>query len=109
ISMAVDRIVGTEMNTAERLGPGGMSFFRDLVDSIRGNDAGGEVSDLFGAGPGFISDFLGSLSPFGKLVFTSLNPNSQAYQLTTDDFIGVLRNVSSVSSAVRAYQIYTAG
>src|SRR5690606_8409001 len=33
ISMAVDRIVGTDMNTAERLGPGGMSFFRDLVDS----------------------------------------------------------------------------
>src|SRR5690606_1611669 len=30
-------------------------------------------------------------------------------QLTTDDFIGVLRNVSSVSSSIRAYQIYTAG
>jgi hypothetical protein len=109
ISMAVDRIVGTEMNTAERLGPGGMSFFRDLVDAIRGNDAGGEVSDLFGAGPGFITDFLGSLSPIGRAVFTSLNPNSEAYQLTADDIIGVLRNVSSVNTSIRAYQIYNSG
>lgn len=109
IGMAVDGIVGQEMNTAERLGPGGMDFFRNLIDSIRGSEAGGELSDLFGAGPGFISDFLGSLSPIGRAIFTSLDPNSEAYELTTDDFIGVLRNISTVNTGLRAYQIYTAG
>lgn len=109
IGSMADRIVGTDVNVSERFGPSGMSFFRDLVDLVTGNDAGGEVSDLFGAGPGFFSDVMGTFSPFGRAVFTSLNPNSEAYQLTTDDFIGVLRNISSVNTGVRAYQIYTAG
>lgn len=102
-------IVGQPMDVSGRLGPGGMSFFRDLIDTVSGNDAGGEAADLFGAGPNFIGDFLGSLSPFGKAMFTSLNPNSQAYTLTVDDFIGVLRNSTTLNSAHRAYQIYTTG
>lgn len=109
INMLAEGVVGQPIDASGRLGPGGMSFFRDMIDTITGNEAGGSAADLFGAGPNFISDFLGSLSPFGKAMITSLNPNSEAYQLTVDDYIGVLRNATSVNSAVRAYQIYTAG
>lgn len=103
-SMIVDYMAHENMDAANRFGPGGMSWLRDLFEN-------GPLSmQSFGAGPNFIANTLATTMPFYHAAMSVFNTNpDQAYNLKPEDFTDVLKGVTTFNNLTRAYAIYNAG
>ena len=101
LSTSLEMTTGTEFDVGGRFGPGGMSWLKDLKD--------GNSFDALGAGPNFLVKAFSTSEPFTRAIYGVFYPESGEYNLQAQDFINVLRNISSVEGAHRAYYIHTAG
>lgn len=100
VDMVAEYLVGEDMNMAERMGPGGLSFIKDFVE--------GNYGEMFGASPNFLGQAMALAEPF-KMATAGVFFGGPQYDLGIDDFKAVFREVSSFSQAERAYVAFTAG
>lgn len=98
-------ITGYEPNVADRYGPGGLPTFYDLW---RGDK---ELTDtLFGASGSIALDTIQSSIPMFKGMYSEfLDFEGGYYNLTADDFLDPLRNISSVDNALKLYNVWNFG
>ena len=102
LDMGVEIATGRDMNVNERFGPGGLSWFKDILE-------GDGYDVLTGASGSWVGDMLGSLSPFGTALVSVFDSESDFYQPTKEDILAVFKNVSSVNNTVRAMEVYNLG
>lgn len=93
-------VVGEDMNLAERFGPGGLSFAKDFVS--------GDFGELLGASPNFISQTMALSEPF-MMASAGVFFGGPQYDLGVEDFVDVLKEVSSVNQGLRAYMALNSG
>jgi len=92
-------ISGLDLNISERYGPNGINTFYDL---LRGDAT---MTDLFsGASGGLLWDTLTTYDPIAKWVGASMQSGDMSsYQVTAQDWMSVLQQISSVNNAVKLY------
>lgn len=100
LDMMVEHVVGQDMDVSERFGPGGLSWAKDFTE--------GNFAEVFGAAPNFLSSSMAALEPFW-MASTSAIFGGPRYNLSQDDFIAALREISSVNRFVLALAAFTAG
>lgn len=86
MSVIVESLAGEEYNVSERYGPGGLPFLEDMI-----NGDTTMLEALGGVSGTSIVDTLKTSSPFLYSLWSVMNPNSEIYPVTTQDFIDVLR------------------
>lgn len=102
---AMEYITGTELSVADRYGPGGLPTFYDLW---RGDK---DISDIFlGASGSIVLTTIGDAAPFVKGMASEFTDyEGGLYNLTPDDFLAPLRNISVVDNAVKMYNVWNFG
>lgn len=102
VQVATELLTGEDFNFAQRYGPGGLGWLRDLLD--------GDTFDVVSGASG--STFMSAYeraTPFGRALVSVFTPDKDDYyQLTSADFVEAAREISSVNNAVRAYYAVTA-
>jgi hypothetical protein len=105
--LVIKGLTGEDYDFAGRYGPGGLTWMGDLYNLATGS-TNTSAQDIFGAGPNFFGDLWASTDAVRMSVVSAFNPNVQ-FDAKPEDFLDVLRNISSVNNTVRAYQIWNAG
>src|SRR5690606_6026700 len=104
-----ETFIGDELNIASRYGPGGLPTFYDL---LRGD---AEFYELFmGASGSILADTVGTIKDavgptayyWGSLI---ADYDGGYYNVTADDWMKTLRNISTVDNAYKLWQVYNAG
>lgn len=102
-SLAVSAIAEQDVNFAQRYGPGGISFLKDVIID-------GKVSVLFGPAGSFISDIIKHSEPFSNALWSIFDPKAnETFPLKAEDFVDALREISVVNNAVRGYAVWQTG
>lgn len=100
MSVIVESLAGEQYNVSERYGPGGLPFIEDIISGDT------TILEALGGVSGTsIADNLKASAPFVYALANLFNPMSDAYPLTTQDFIDLGRTVNSVN---QAYNFMTA-
>ena len=104
-SSLISHLWGTELNVAGRLGPGGLPTFYDLIRQDK------SVADIMlGASGSIMTDTISSSIPALKGMWSEFRDfDGGMYNLRPEDFLAPLRNISSIDSLTKLYQVYNAG
>lgn len=94
-STALTWMTGNEQNYAQRLGPGGVQYFKDIFQD-------GKVSELFGASPKILSDMVQAVVPVAKAVISPFVPGMGDWKFTSADAIAALEQISTVNNLGKA-------
>jgi hypothetical protein len=101
--MALSAVVGQDVNFASRYGPGGMSFFSDLLME-------GKVSVLLGPAGSFIRDVLKHHEPFTHTLVSLVDPKANdRFPVTSEDFMDMFKEISVVNNAARGWMMWQTG
>lgn len=100
-SVILEFLTGEDFDTS-RLGPGGISIFKELVD---GNEFITDV--LIGVSGETIGNWVKSASPF--LWWIGSIMNDEGYPITPQDWLDLSSNLSGLSHTTRAYYAISAG
>lgn len=101
--MALSAVVGQDVSFASRYGPGGMSFFRDLLME-------GKVSVLLGPAGSFIRDVLKHHEPFTHTLVSLVDPKANdRFPVTSEDFMDMFKEISIVNNAARGWMMWQTG
>jgi len=105
VSGFYELLMGEELNIADRYGPGGLPT---LYDFLREDST---WSDIFlGASGSIAIDTVSSSMPFIKAMASEfMDFEGGTHNLTVDDIIAPLRNITTVDSLVKLNQVYNAG
>lgn len=102
-SLAMSAVIGQDVNLAQRYGPGGMSFFKDLLMD-------GKLSVLLGPGGNFIRDVLKHHEPFTNTLVSIFDPKANdRMPVTSEDFMEMFREISVVNNAARGWMMWKTG
>jgi hypothetical protein len=101
-SLLVQWATGENYDVASRFGPGGMSWLKDIMD--------GNLTEAFGAGPNFIGQLVETTKPFVHAMGSVFNTDpASGYGLKVEDFVDVLKNISTFNNMTKAYAVYNTG
>jgi hypothetical protein len=95
-------ITGNEQNYAQRLGPGGIQYFKDIFKD-------GKVSEIFGASPKIIMDMAGAVAPVFKAAMSAFVPGMGDWKFTSADAITALQEVSTINNVGKAIYAFNTG
>lgn len=101
-SVALKALTGEDYDVASSMGPSGLSWAKDLAD-------GKWWSTLSGPAGGMVGQAMQAAEPFWYSLYSVFHPENGYYELTPADYLGALRQVSTVNTAVKAYYLYTTG
>lgn len=102
-SLALAAVTGQDVNWAQRYGPGGMSFFKDLLFD-------GKVSVLLGPAGSFVMDVLKHHEPFTHTLVSLVDPKAnERWPVTAEDFMEMFREVSVVNNAASGLVMWNTG
>jgi hypothetical protein len=102
LSTLTSVITGKDYNINERFGPGGTSFFKDIIDGEKG------VVDLvFGASGNIIGDMIRTAEPALNGLMSLFDKDTPAPNI--EDFIEVTRNISTINNVAKAWYMYNQG
>ncbi len=90
-STVIQMATGNEQNYAQRLGPGGIQFFKEVFQ--KGNSA-----QLFGASPKIIGGMFQAVAPALKAVASPFVPGMGDWKFTTADTITALEEISTINN-----------
>ncbi len=104
-SSFLEFMTGTEYNVASRFGPGGLPTFYDFM---RGDKDFSEL--VLGASGSVLLDTIRDTIPILKGMHSEyLDFDGGYYNLTADDFILPLHNISSVDNGVKLWHVWNTG
>lgn len=104
LSVILEGVTGTEYNVAERLGPGGISIVKELIDGDK------TLNDfVFGASGSILGDIIGSLDPLVGHLSDLFNGTNNYEGLLVEDFMNASKEISSLNSAFRVYMAAKTG
>ena len=102
-STILEFITGQQYNTGERLGPGGMSLTREIIDGDKSF-----LDVVLGPAGTIIGDTIRAMDPvIGDMA--GLASGETSPKLSMNDFMNVARNISTVDKAYNLYQAYNVG
>jgi hypothetical protein len=101
VSVALESVTGQDYDVEGRFGPGGLSFFRDLFE--------GNLFELLGAGPNFLTEAFSRMNPFQMSMASVFSQSSEQYPLTVEDFIDAGRLISTANNVTKAMQVWNSG
>lgn len=102
LSTLTSVISGKDYNINERFGPGGTTLFKEVV---KGEKPVMEL--LLGASGSIIGDMISSAEPATNALLSLFNKD--VAPPTMEDFLEVLRNISTVNNAFKAWYMYNQG
>jgi hypothetical protein len=100
VSTSLQSLTGQNFDIEGRFGPGGLSWLKDIKD--------GELFELLGAGPNFLTEAYKTMSPFGMAMVGVFSEGSD-YPLTLEDFVDAGRMISSANNMTKAMQVWNSG
>ncbi len=93
-STMIQMITGNEQNYAQRLGPVGVQYFKDVFL--------GKISQVFGASPKIAMDMASAIAPVFKAVVSLFIPGMGDWKLTSADAITALEQISTINNVGKA-------
>lgn len=104
LSVILEQVTGTEYNVAERLGPGGLSIVKELIDGEK------TLNDfVFGASGSIAGDIINSIDPLVGHLSDLFNGTNTYEGLLIDDFMNATKEISTLNSAFRVYMAAKTG
>ena len=101
-SLAMSALIGEDVNFAQRYGPGGMSFFRDLLD--------GKVEVLLGPSGNFIKDAISHSEPFTRTLLDLFDTQANdTFTVSSEDVLHAFREISTVNNLARGLFAFNYG
>lgn len=101
-STIIAAITGNEQNFAQRSGPGGIKYFREIFKE-------GKVSQVFGASPNIIMQMAGAVAPVLKATASPFIPGMRDYKYTMADAITAAEEISTVNNVGKAIYALSTG
>lgn len=102
-SFLLSQVMGEDVNFSERYGPGGLSWLRDLL-------VDGDPFVLMGVSGSFAKDVIANHEPFTYALYSIFYPSVDGpFRITTEDFIRVFREVSTVNNVVKGWYAWNTG
>lgn len=96
-------LTGSDINLAERVGPGGIKFFKELLIE-------GKAEVLLGPSASITGQVMRDMAPaYWAAASPFREDESASFKLTPNDFIQAAQNISTVNQAVRTYWAYNLG
>lgn len=96
-------LTGSDLNLTERVGPGGIKFFKDLLIE-------GKAEVLLGPSASITGQVMKDMAPaYWAAASPFRDDESASFKLTPNDFIQAAQNISTVNQAVRTYWAYNLG
>ena len=90
-STMIQMTTGNEQNFAQRYGPGGLHFFKDIFQH-------GKAHEIFGAAPNIIMDMTKAVAPVMKAVMSPFVPGMGDWKVTSADAITALQEISTINN-----------
>lgn len=104
ISTMLQAATGTEYNVSQRLGPGGLSIFKEIIDGDK------TLNDfVFGASGSITGDILKSIYPVMSSVYDVTRGTGEYKNLAVEDMLDAARNISSVDNATKIVMAWNLG
>lgn len=101
-SVALSALTGEDYDVASSMGPSGLSWAKDMWD-------GKWFKTLGGPAGGMLGQAMQASEPFYYALESIFHPENGFYQPTPADFLGAVRQISTLNTAVKAYYLYTTG
>jgi hypothetical protein len=95
-------ITGNDQNWAQRYGPGGLSFFKDIFVK-------GKIEHIFGASPSILAGMIQSIDPIARGMVSVFRPDAEKFEFIAADFINAASNVSTLNNVGKAIFAYNTG
>jgi hypothetical protein len=101
-STMIQMTTGNEQNFAQRYGPGGLHFFKDVFQH-------GKAHEIFGAAPNIIMDMTKAVAPTMKAVLSPFVPGMGDWKMTSADAITALQEISTINNVGKAIYAFNTG
>lgn len=101
-STVVGMLTGNEQNFAQRAGPGGIKYFREIFKE-------GKVAQVFGASPNILFQMAGAIAPILKATASPFIPGMADYKHTMADTVAALEEVSTIGNVGKALYALNTG
>lgn len=95
-------ITGNEQNYAQRLGPGGVQYFKEVFSK-------GKVSQVFGASPKIAMDMVAAVAPVMKAATSIFVPGMGDWKFTSADLITAFEQISTINNVGKAIYALNTG
>lgn len=104
VSTLITAATGESYNYSQRLGPGGLDIFREIINGDK------DLSDfVFGASGSITSDIIKSIYPVLANTYDVVRGTGEYKDLLVDDALDAARNISTVDNATKIVMAWNFG
>lgn len=108
--MAMKMAAGNDVNWAERYGPAGVTWLRDLTEALAPGGNDGDASVILGASGSVIRDIMDHSEPFTSALYYFFDPEpNKVWPISTEDVITAFREISTVNNVARGVYAWQTG